>query len=93
MSPRDTREARNGRPAVAPRRALPSLRPRWRMTQSATDGRDGAPRPRRTRDRWWITLAALGTLAFAVVFAAYILEPAMTTLVDASSALWSGEGP
>ena len=39
------------------------------------------------------SLVVLGLCVLATAFVAYVLYPAMTTLVDASVITWSGEGP
>lgn len=93
MSPRDTRNVRNGRPAVAPRRSLPSMGPHRRPSIFEVDLGEAAPRLGPPRDRWALVVAAFVVCAFATVFTAYVLQPAMTTLADASVATWTGDGP
>jgi hypothetical protein len=49
--------------------------------------------PCQANDRWMVALTIVGLCVLAGAMVAYVLYPAMATLLDASVVTWSGEGP
>jgi hypothetical protein len=94
MNSRELKNERTGKTATFVPRALPSARPdRTRPSVFEMDVPEAAPRLRRGRDRWSLAIVIVGMCVLGVALFAYVLDPAIATLSDASSTTWSAEGP
>lgn len=51
------------------------------------------PRSERTANDWLIAIVLACICAFVVMFVAYVLRPAATTVADSSTQTWSGDQP
>ena len=95
ITPDNTKDVRIKVPTTGTRgaRPLPSAQPA-RELPSLVDARAGEVVPRRrASDRWLAALTIVGLCVLAGALVAYVLYPAMTTLLDGSVVTWSGDGP